>query len=123
MKKRGARRRKIRGERKSTKVEPKFRGEFRYNNSQKSRGHPAFIFKWENEHVLSFGITSSDRTRGKKNIPLHSSPNPNNKSKMYLRPTPIKDHRANFDRLLVDWKWCEQDEQLVKDLIEKYLAK
>jgi len=117
-KKRGAYRRKIKGERPKRAVESQFNGEFRYNNSKMIGGHPTFIFKKDETIFWCFVLTHSPRTRGKDNIVLTQSPNPEDPQKQYLRPVIIQSHRDNFGKILEDWEFHKEDIALVIKLIK-----
>jgi len=116
LKKRGAHRKKVKGEKKRQGAVANFKGEFRYNNSERAKGHPSFIIKQEGNYFWSLGITHSPKTRGKENVPLKKSPNPLDYEKNYIRPVAIKMHKDYFGKVLVEWHFCEEDELVVEAL-------
>lgn len=58
------------------------RDEFRYNYDEK---HPGYIFREEQGKLKSFGVTHSDVTFGKKNMPLEENPDPKDNRSAYIR--------------------------------------
>jgi len=96
LKKKGAYRKKIKGEKKTRDIKMDLIFEFRFNNSIKASGHPAIIFHQEGRHFYCFGITHNKRTRGADNIPLYKNPDPNDKRQAYIRKVYMIEHKSKL---------------------------
>ena len=71
------------------------RDEFRKKNKD-SNGHPNYIYRKVGNNYEYIGMTHSPITRGIKNIELDKNPNPKDKEKAYLKPTPERASKKDF---------------------------
>ena len=90
------------------------KNEFRY--SQKTQGHPAYIYKREGDKYKFIGITHAPITEGIKNIPLNKNPNPADSRKSYARPMADSDNYKKFSRKLKGWKISPSDKDKLKKI-------
>ena len=118
-KKKGAYRKKIKGEKPRAKVGEIFPvKEIRYNNSEKGRGHPTVICKIEGGCFIGFGITHKPSTRGKKNILMHRNPNPADDTPAFIRPVAVRIERWKFSKPIEGWVLHELDEEIIEGLLK-----
>ena len=92
----------------------KRRNEFRINNSRKVRGHPAYIYKKEDNEYYFVGITHSEITDRTKNIRLDRNPNKNDPRPSYARPYASKDNVSKFGSKKKKWKLSRKDKKKMK---------
>ena len=107
------------GKGKNKKAKRVSKNEFRYNNQTK---HPNYIFEEENGKYHSIGITSSDRTFGKKNLPLVENPQKSKKGKpAHLRNGIIVDKKKNYStKTIKNMSFSKIDEPNVKSKVRNY---
>ena len=98
------------------KNKSRFKRGFRKN---KRIDHPAYLLGRNGDKYDYIGITHSDKTNGKNNIPLKKNPNPNDKRKSYVRPTVESDDPKNFGRSYKDWAFGSEDKKTVQKIYDK----
>ena len=94
----------------------KFIKNFRKN---KRINHPTYLVDRDGNVYKYIGITHSEITLGKKNIPLKSNPNPEDNKTAYVRPRVEKDKAENFGRRLKGWRFLKEDKKTIKDIVDK----
>ena len=97
-----------------TKMCIKRRNEFRINNSKKSKGHPAYIYKKERNEFYFIGITHSEITHITKNIKLDKNPNREDNRTSYARPFATKEDVSKFGPKKKHWKLSRKDKKKMK---------
>lgn len=95
------------------------KNEFRKNNLGKGAGHPTYIYAQEGNTYKFIGITHAPITDNIKNIPLEQNPEPKNKSKAFVRPTPQKAHKASFGSKLKGWMFSKNDKEKMEEIKKK----
>lgn len=95
------------------RTKPQKRDEFRDN---KKSGHPAYICQRVGNEFKFLGVTHAKVTRGVKNIPLESNPNPKDSRKAYVKPVSERQKTTSFKSIKRGWRLTEKD----KKKIERY---
>ena len=96
----------------------KSRNEFRYNNSSH---HPNYVFGESEKNFHSLGLTHSDTTFGKKNMPLKNNPKKNSTESAYIRNGIITDKKQNYSRRpITNMSFSTSDFKNVKSKIRNY---
>lgn len=85
--------------------------EFRTNNNKAGKDHPAYIYAKVGKRFKFIGITHAPITKGMKNIPLDTNPNPKDTAKSYARPLSETAHQASFGKKLAGWRLLEADKK------------
>ena len=97
-----------------TKMCIKRRNEFRTNNSKKSKGYPAYIYKKEGNNYYFIGITHSEITQKTKNIKLDKNPNKEDHRTSFARPFATKEDISKFGPKKKRWKLSRKDKKKMK---------
>lgn len=88
------------------------RNEFRYNNNT---GHPNYEFQNKDGRVKAFGITHSEETFGRKNMPLSQNPQRGETETSYIRNGIINaDEEVLSEEILEDFVIAKEDRANVK---------
>ena len=96
----------------------KSKNEFRYNKSTK---HINYIFGQRKNRYLAVGLTSKNKTFGKKNMPLEKNPQKNKKAKSYIRTGIINNRIQSFSKHTDKrFKFSKNDFANVKSKIRNY---
>ena len=105
---------------KRKKLEPM--NQFRYNLST---GHMNYVWGKQGKRYKSFGLTTSDKTLGRKNMPLEDNPeHGNTKTKSYIRNGVITTSRGMFARKASNkYSFSSRDFPKVKSKIRFYKKK
>ena len=90
---------------------PQKRDEFRNN---KKSGHPAYIYQRVGNEFKFLGLTHAKISRGVKNIPLESNPNPNDSSKSYVKPISERQKTTSFKSVNRGWRFSDKDKKKVE---------
>ena len=94
------------------------RDEFRKKNKD-SNGHSNYIYRKVGNNYEYIGMTHSPITRGIKNIELDKNPNPKDKEKAYLKPTPERASKKDFKNHTEDMHFAESDLPKVEAIKKK----
>ena len=121
-KKRGAHRRRVKGEKPATKENIGYlpMNEFRENFSV-FPSHTAHIYGQQGNYYLHMNITTSPISkRGKKYIEMHKNPNNNPKQEhkdkvSFFNPVPAKSKKKFFGKPKREWELDARDEELMKE--------
>lgn len=93
------------------------RDEFRYNNDTK---HPGYIFKEVNGKYKSFGITHSEQTFGRKNMPLNINPDSSDTRQSYIRNGTISSKKERNSNKLKNFVLSQNDTANIKSKKRNY---
>ena len=94
----------------------KFVKVFRKN---KKSNHPAYVIDQDGNMYAYIGVTHSEVTKGKKNVPLEKNPNPKDARKAYVRPVVESEQKKHFGRVYNEWFLSKNDKQTVNNVINK----
>ena len=96
----------------------KAKNEFRYNNST---SHPNYIFEESGKKYRALGLTHSDKTFGKPNMPLKSNPRKTDSKPAYIRNGIISEKKSNFsEKPIKGMSFGQEDFPNVKARIRNY---
>lgn len=95
------------------------RNEFRKKNSKDGRGHPTYIFARQGNDYIYLGLTHAEVTKGIKNIPLESNPNPSDKRKAHVIPKVQRNNKSSFGKKLKGWFFSKNDKSKIDKLTKK----
>ena len=96
------------------------KNEFRFN---RKISHNTYVFGDDGKNYKAVGITHSDKTFGKENMPLKSNPQIGKKEKAYIRNGIISDTHSHFDKPKKNFNFCKDDFSKVKSKIRNYKKK
>ena len=95
--------------------------EFRYN---KKRKHYAYLFKELGTKVKNIVFTSKQyrkyRDDYRKNIKLHTHPNPNSNKEIYVIPYVYVDEKTSFNEKKLNWRFDKHDKRKIKRIKKRY---
>lgn len=95
------------------------RDEFRTCFSSRIKNHPTYIYEKRGDNYHFIGITHSPITRNTRNIELEQNPNPNDKSKAYIKPTSEQAKTSLFSKKKKEgWNFNKADKKKVKQVIK-----
>lgn len=97
----------------------RFQRHFRKFHGKETTGHPSYVYDNNGKVYKVVGITGGSSTNGVKNIPLDVNPEPNKKSKAYIRPDPIEVPNGTKSTKLKGWKFAASDKSKVQSVIDK----
>lgn len=95
----------------------KDKNEFRFN---RKINHNTYVFSDDGKRYKAVGITHSDKTFGKKNMPLNDNPQKGKKEKAYIRNGVISDTYSHFDKPKKNFSFSNEDFPKVKSKIRNY---
>lgn len=96
------------------------KNEFRFN---RKISHNTYIFADDGSNYKAVGITHSEKTFGKNNMPLTVNPQKNKKEKAYIRNGIISDKHSHFDKPKKNFAFTKDDFLNVKSKIRNYKKK
>ena len=97
----------------------RFQRHFRKFHGKETTGRPSYVYDNNGKVYKVVGITGGSSTNGVDNIPLDVNPEPNNKNKAYIRPTPIEVPNGTKSTKLNGWKFAASDKPKVQSVIDK----
>lgn len=98
----------------------KNKNEFRFN---RKISHNTYVFGDDGKNYKAVGITHSDKTFGKDNMPLKDNPQKGKKEKAYIRNGIISDTHSHFDKPKKNFNFSKEDFPKVKSKIRNYKKK
>ena len=98
-------------------VKLKNKNEFRFN---RKINHNTYIFADDGKNYKAVGITHSDKTFGKNNMPLSDNPQKGKTEKSYIRNGIISDTYSHFDKPKKNFAFSSDDYPKVKSKIRNY---
>lgn len=96
------------------------KNEFRFN---RKINHNTYVFGDDGKRYKAVGITHSDKTFGKENMPLKVNPQKGKKEKAYIRNGIISDIHLHFDKPKKNFIFSKEDFPKVKSKIRNYKKK
>lgn len=97
--------------------EKRFQAHFRKFRNAKLTGHPQYVYDEDGRKYKVIGITSSPNTNGVPNILLDGNPEPNNKTKAYIRSKPDTVEKGVENVRLKGWHFKDSDKPKVQAVI------
>lgn len=94
----------------------KSKSEFRHKNTKDGRGHPTYIYREQQDQYEYLSLTHAETTKGKKNVPLSTNPNPKDKRRAYIRPEPGRAHKTSFGSKLKGWFFSKEDKAIIEKI-------
>lgn len=98
----------------------KSKNEFRYN---RKISHNTYVFGDDGKNYKAVGITHSNKTFGRNNMPLKVNPQKGKKEKSYIRNGIISDKHSHFDKPKKNFSFSKEDFPKVKSKIRNYKKK
>jgi hypothetical protein len=75
--------------------------------------------KKEKGQYRYIGLTTHSTTRGKTNIKLSQSPNPNYHGEQYVRPNSALDDTKEFGHKKRGWRFAKRDKKIIRAIKKK----
>lgn len=94
------------------------KNEFRFNTKV---NHNTYVFGDDGRKYKAVGITHSDKTFGKNNMPLKNNPQKGKKEKAYIRNGIITDKKKNYSKKRIkNMSFDSEDFSNVKSKVRNY---